>query len=91
MQLQADVSGLPVRVSATANLSALGAAHLAGLQVGWWAWADLENELGADPAGPGFEPRTDDVERAERRATWKAEVARARGLGQPERADEKAT
>lgn len=49
MQLQADVSGLPVRVSPTANLSALGAALLAGLTGGWWSRADLAGQAG--PAG----------------------------------------
>ncbi|MET0999943.1 MAG: FGGY family carbohydrate kinase [Marmoricola sp.] len=91
MQLQADVSGRPVGVSATANLSALGAAHLAGLRTGWWTWSELENELGTAPQGPAFEPRIDDAERDLLRSTWKTEVARARGLGQHTRADEKAT
>jgi len=91
MQLQADVSGLPVQVSSTANLSALGAAHLAGLQTGWWSWSELENELGTAPQAPAFEPRIDDAERDLLRSTWTAEVARARGLGQHTRADEKAT
>ena len=36
----------PVRVSPTANLSALGAAHLAGLEAGLVDLADLEDGLG---------------------------------------------
>jgi glycerol kinase len=91
MQLQADVSGLPVRVSATANLSALGAAHLAGLRIGWWTWSELENELGTAPQSPAFKPSINDAERDLLRSTWKTEVARARGIGQHTRADEKAT
>ena len=41
MQLQADLSGIPVRRPQTADLSALGAAHLAGLAAGLWSLADL--------------------------------------------------
>ena len=42
MQLQADLAGIPVAVSDIAELSALGAAHVAGLGVGLWTLADLE-------------------------------------------------
>ena len=37
MQLQADISGIPVLRPRTADLSALGAAHLAGLAAGLWS------------------------------------------------------
>ncbi len=76
MQLQADVTGLPVRVGRTANLSALGVAHLAGLGLGWWTWSDLEDGLGA-PAPAAYLPAGDDQRRS-RRTTWAAEVARSR-------------
>jgi glycerol kinase len=77
MQLQADVSGLPVQVSATANLSALGVAHLAGLRLGWWTRTDLEHR--AAPVSPALLPRTGAAERAGLRATWATAVARSRG------------
>ncbi len=43
MQLQAELSDLAVRVSPTANLSALGVAHLGGMVAGWWSWTFLES------------------------------------------------
>jgi glycerol kinase len=36
MQFQADILGVPVQVPATAETTALGAAYLAGLAVGYW-------------------------------------------------------
>jgi glycerol kinase len=80
MQLQADVSGLPVRVSETANLSALGVAHLAGLQLGWWTWADLENQQQATARDTSLRPAIDAAERADLRSAWAREVARSRGV-----------
>lgn len=56
MQRQADMCRLPVRVSRTPELSALGAAHAAGVGVGLWSVADLESRereygtLEPDPA-----------------------------------------
>ena len=77
MQLQADVTGLPVRVSPTSNLSALGAAHLAGLRLGWWTWSDLEAGHG-DTAPAALLPAISAEERARVRAAWSHEVTRAR-------------
>ncbi len=90
MQLQADVSGVPVRVSPTANLSALGAAHLAGLQLGWWTWSDLEGDLGGRQGAPDFRPRIDATERAALRTAWTTEVARSRGAARHTRENERA-
>lgn len=42
MTRQAALAGIPVQVSRTAELSALGAAHAAGLGSGLWATTDLE-------------------------------------------------
>ncbi len=80
MQLQADVSDVPVRVSATANLSAKGAACLAGVAAGWWDLSDLEALLDdRDRGGDTYlAPALGDSERAARRAGWAAAVARAR-------------
>ncbi len=91
MQLQADLSGLPVRVSRTANLSALGAAHLAGLQLGWWTWSDLEGDFGAAPEDAHFQPVIGTSERSAQRAAWTREVARSRGTTQTTRHSERAT
>ena len=46
MRFQADLLGVPVQRNATPELSALGAAYLAGLAVGSWASLD---ELAALP------------------------------------------
>ena len=91
MQLQADLSGLPVRVSGTANLSALGVAHLAGLQLGWWTWSDLEDDLGAAPEEAHFLPVMDAEERSAQRLAWTHEVARARATRRSTRHSERAT
>ncbi len=90
MQLQSDVSGLPLQVSSTANLSALGVAHLAGLRLGWWSWSQLENGRGSAPVPPTCLPRIDDDARTGLRAGWAREVARSRGLA-PRTDNEKAT
>jgi len=74
MQLQADLAGRPVLASRTAELSAMGVAHLAGLQAGAWTQAGL-----AALARPHeeFTPRPMDV--AGERRRWAAALARARG------------
>jgi glycerol kinase len=73
MQIQADVVGLPVVRSASAELSALGAAWLAGLAVGQWS---SEKELTSlAPPGDRFEPRISEDERKARLAGWQQAVA----------------
>ena len=91
MQLQADLSGLPVRVGRTANLSALGAAHLAGLQIGWWTWQDLEGDFGRASGQPPLRPGIDPTERSDLRAAWSRTVTRARAAAHPTHHTEGAT
>jgi glycerol kinase len=74
MQLQADVLGCPVEVSAEAETTALGAAALAGLAVGVWPDTDAL-ELLARP-GARYEPR-DLPELAARRDAWRLALRRA--------------
>ena len=76
MQFQADILGVPVERPPVLEVTALGAALLAGLAVGFWSdRAELES-LGA--GAQIFEPRL----RAERRerlyAGWKRAVERSR-------------
>ena len=78
MQLQADTSGRTVARSDTAELSALGAAHLAGLAVGLWSLDDLE-ALGRP--WTGFAPAEDPASREARLRAWRDAVARARHRG----------
>jgi glycerol kinase len=75
MQLQADLAGRPVLRSHTAELSALGCAHLAGLGTGLWD----RKALDALPrARDRFEPELAAEERTAQRQTWRRAVARAR-------------
>ncbi len=76
MQFQADVLGVPVVRPRVTETTALGAAYLAGLAVGFWASPD---ELRARRQGDvRFEPRMDAAERAKRRALWQRAVERAK-------------
>jgi glycerol kinase len=75
MQLQADVSGIPVRRPATADLSALGAAHLAGLAAGLWSTAELD---ALPRPHDEFAPAAGAQWRASEVAAWRAAVERAR-------------
>jgi glycerol kinase len=75
MQLQADISGMPVLRPGTADLSALGAAHLAGLAAGLWS----AEELDALPRPHDeFTPAAGAQWRAGEVASWRAAVRRAR-------------
>jgi glycerol kinase len=76
MQLQADTSGRAVARSLTAELSALGAAHLAGRVAGVWTQEQLE---ALDRPRELYEPREAPASREARVAAWHAAVARARG------------
>ena len=76
MQFQADVLGCAVVRSASADLSACGAAWLAGLAIHIWASTE---ELTALPrATDCFEPRMSPDERAQRCGRWHDAVRRAR-------------
>jgi len=80
MQLQADLLGRPVLRTTSAEVSALGAAHLAGLATGFWS---SEEELAALPRERDrFEPRMSAAERESRHAAWQEAVGRARWKGE---------
>jgi glycerol kinase len=73
MQFQADVLGRPVFRSTTADLSALGAAGLAGLELGWW------KSLGALPhETTAFLPAMGSSEREQRYSAWRHAIFQAR-------------
>ncbi|MFG3155941.1 FGGY family carbohydrate kinase [Streptomyces sp. NPDC048219] len=76
MALQADLIGRPVLCAGRPEVSALGAAYLAGTALGVWADADLG---GLAPRGTRFVPRRDGAWRDGRMAGWRDAVARARG------------
>jgi len=80
MQMQADVLGCTIHRSETAELSALGAAHMAGLAAGFWSWETLR---ALPRPRDTLMPRLDDTNRANQRAHWKAAVDRARSHRAP--------
>jgi glycerol kinase len=75
MQLQADISGTLVRHPETADLSALGAAHLAGLAAGLWSAEDLD---ALPRPHDQFTPAAGAPWRDREVAAWRAAVRRAR-------------
>jgi glycerol kinase len=68
LQCQADVLGRPVLPAREKEATALGAAFLAGLQVG--VWPDLAALRGLTQTGRAFEPRWDEARRRAKMATW---------------------
>jgi glycerol kinase len=75
MQIQADVAGVPVVRSKTAESTSLGAAYLAGLAVGFWTHADIDAQWQAERT---FTPRISEDERASMIAAWHRGVERAK-------------
>jgi glycerol kinase len=74
MQFQADILGRPVLLPANEELSALGAARLAGLALGWWSSLD---EIASLPrALDRFVPTMRVGDRERWYAGWRAAVAR---------------
>lgn len=79
MQFQADVLGVPVVRPRVTETTALGAAYLAGLAVGFWGSAE---ELRMGRSGDvRFEPKMEAGERASRRERWKQAVERSKDWG----------
>ena len=76
MQFQADILGVAVQRNNTPELSAIGAAYLAGLCVGIWSSTDeiahLKRSLDL------FEPRLSDSERTQLYDGWQEAVARTK-------------
>jgi glycerol kinase len=86
MQIQADVAGLPVVRSKTSESTALGAAYLAGMAVGFWSESDVDAQWEAERT---FTPSISEDERQGRIAAWHRAVARAKGWeDSPSRADD---
>ncbi|WP_432409241.1 glycerol kinase GlpK [Wukongibacter sp. M2B1] len=75
MQFQSDVLGVPVERPVVAETTALGAAYLAGLAVGFW---DSKEEIGKKWAvDKHFNPAMGDELREKKYAGWKKAVERA--------------
>lgn len=75
MQFQADVLGIPVERPLVSETTALGAAFLAGLAVGYWG--SLEELQGLWKLDRRFEPSMEESERERLYSTWKEAVRRS--------------
>src|SRR5207247_3703737 len=79
MQFQADLLGVPVVRPAVTETTALGAAYLAGLAVGYWKSPDeIASQRKVDRR---LEAGMDPARAPEARATWHRAVGRYRGGG----------
>jgi glycerol kinase len=76
MQFQADMLGVPVVRPHVTETTALGAAYLAGLAVGFWASPE---DLRAKRNDVRFDPRMATTDAATLRARWHRAVERSRG------------
>jgi glycerol kinase len=75
MQFQADILGSPVRRPVVSETTALGAAYLAGLAVGYWSSpADITRNWALDRE---FLPAMGEPERSERYGAWRKAVERS--------------
>ncbi len=75
MQFQADILGVPVQRPKVSETTALGAAYLAGLAVGFWS---NQHELAAQWAiDRTFEPQLSVDQRETLYAGWKRAVERS--------------
>ena len=77
MQFQADLLKIPVVQSETMETTALGAAYLAGLAVGYWE--DRDELMQNTTIAATFDPDADEATRRRNLDGWHAAVARARG------------
>jgi glycerol kinase len=77
MQFQADILGVPIQLTAIPETTALGAAYLAGLAVGFWQ--DTAEIARNWRAARTYEPSMSTDQRETLYASWKRAVERARG------------
>jgi glycerol kinase len=77
MQFQADMLGVPVVRPAVTETTALGAAYLAGLAVGYWK--SIDAVTGQWRIDRRFEPRMPRAAAAALRERWNAALARSKG------------
>ena len=76
MQFQADILGVPVVRPAVQETTALGAAYLAGLAVGFWRnLGEISQQWKVDRK---FEPAMKDAERSRMRGEWTKALERSK-------------
>ena len=80
MQFQADLLGIPVLRASSVEMTAIGAAHLAGLAVGFWEGRDelLHNLKYSDSPVMRFDPQADEDDVGRWLEGWHDAVRRAR-------------
>ena len=83
MQFQSDILSVPVQRPVVSETTALGAAYLAGLAVGYWPGLDELRRLWQ--LGRQYTPAMADAERHHRYARWQEAVRRARDWDRPPR------
>ena len=76
MQFQADICHVPVTRPACVETTAMGAAFLAGLAVGFWT--DLSDIKRTVTAECTFQPKMDSAQRMKKLAGWEKAVSRCR-------------
>jgi glycerol kinase len=82
MQFQADITNIKVQRPVVQETTALGAAYLAGLAVGYWgSQEEIEQKWAMDKE---FVPSMEEDEREKLYRGWKRAVERARGWIEPE-------
>ena len=81
MQRQADLLGVPVRRPACLETTAMGAAYLAGLAIGYWSGLDEIKRLESEATV--FQPRADRVQTQALLSRWRAAIERAKGWNSP--------
>lgn len=73
MQFQADILGVPVQRPQLTESTALGAAYMAGIAVGFWEKGDIARRASGDAT---FEPHMDEAVRTKLYKGWKKAVKR---------------
>ncbi len=76
MQFQADILDTEVHRPKVIESTAMGAAFLAGIQVGFWSQADIDQNRPMDRI---FKPSFDEAKRNRLYATWQKAVKRTQG------------
>lgn len=82
MQFQADMIGAPVKRPECIETTAIGAAYLAGLAVGYWK--DKEDVVSNQKLDRIFEPRMEAADRTAKRKGWNKAVKYAYGWAKDE-------
>lgn len=86
MQFQSDITGIEIARAANLETTALGAAYLAGLAVGYWK--DIDELKSFTKPGETFEPKMNDSRKKELYTGWLNAVRATRAYSQYFKEDE---